>query len=125
MREAVFLGNRYRSLEDALAEKRLDPDPGNEVHPAPEDAFEVLLQPNEIEETDRPVEVHQEIHIAFERGLITRYRAKERDRSHPLRGEIGPLVPQNCQDCIPFHEMNPCTSSLKTAIGRAPPSRTS
>src|SRR5436305_14201251 len=54
-----------------LPERRFDGAPGDQVHPAPQGPFELLPQIHETQ-TDRGVDLDQDIHVAVVPGVTAR-----------------------------------------------------
>jgi hypothetical protein len=54
---------------------------GHDIHPAPEEVFEVLYQPHLIEEAPAPLKIHEKIHITPFGIFIPLHRSKHADIS--------------------------------------------
>ncbi len=103
MRRRHSLGGTDSLAEDPIAELRLHGLPHDQVHPAAEDLFQPPLNTEEVEETDGPVEVDEEVHVAVWCRLAAGYRAEDVERANPEIRELGSLLGESALDLVACH----------------------
>src|SRR6266508_3677018 len=103
MRRCHSLGGTDSLAEDPVAELRLHRLPHDQDHAAAEDLFQPPLNPEEVEETDRPVEVDEQVHVAVRCGLAAGYRTEDVERANPELRELGSLLGESTLDPVTRH----------------------
>jgi PAS domain-containing protein len=83
-------GGTHGLGEDALAQLALHGVPHHAVDRAPKDLLQATLDPEEVEQSDGPVQLEEEFHVARRAGFTARDRSREIERSNPQLGELGP-----------------------------------
>src|SRR5574340_1184471 len=100
MRRRHSLGGTDGLAEDPFAELRLHGLPHHQVDAAAEDLLQPALDPEEVEQPDRTVELHQQIHVAARASLTASDRAEELERAYAQLGELGSLLGEAPLDLV-------------------------
>ncbi len=103
MRSRHSLGGTDSLAEDPVAELRLHGLPHDKVHAAAEDLFQPPLNPEEVEESDGPVEVDEQVHVAVGCRLAAGYRTEDVERANPKPCELGSLLGESALDLFARH----------------------
>ncbi len=103
MRRRHSLGGTDSLAEDSVTELRLHGLSHDQVHAAAEDLFQPPLHPEEVEESDGPVELDQQVHVAARRGLTSSYRAEDVERANPEIREFRSLLGESALDVFASH----------------------
>ena len=87
-RRRQYSGGTNGLREDGVLQLRPESTAGHEIDAAPEHRLELLLDVEEAEEADGPIELDEQIDVAVRPGSVARDRAKEGERPDPDRSQF-------------------------------------
>jgi hypothetical protein len=70
---------------------------------AAQDPLEALLHPEEVEQSDRTIELDEQVHVAAGLGVAARNRAEDVERAHSEHCELRSLRGKSAQDLFARH----------------------
>lgn len=103
MRRRHSLGGTDSLAEDPVAELRLHGVPHDEIHAAAEDLFQPAMNPEEVEEPDRPVELDKQVNIAVRRGLAAGHGPEDGEGANPEPRKLGSLLGESALNVFAGH----------------------
>ena len=103
MRRRHSLGGTDSLTEDPVTELRLHSLPHDQVYGAAEDLFQPPLDPEEVEESDGPVEVDEQVHVAARCRLAARHRPEDVEGANPELRKLGSLLGESALDVFACH----------------------
>jgi hypothetical protein len=92
MRRRHSLGGKNRLVQDAVAELRLEGCRRHEIDGMANEFSQAPLKPDKLEETDRPIELDEQIHIAVRSSFITSEGTEERQTGDTERVQERPTL---------------------------------
>ena len=104
MRRRQSLGGTDRLGNDPRSQLALDRILHDQIDWSAEDGFEPVLDPEEVEEPHRLVELDQEVHIAAWTRVAARDGAEEIKRSHAEAFELRSMPREPSQDFLARHD---------------------
>lgn len=105
IRSRHSLGGTDGLAEDPVPKLRLHGVPHDQVDAAAQDLLESPLHPEEVEQSDRPVERDEQVDVTSWRSLATRHRTEDLERTNPQLGELGSLLGEAALDLFPGHDV--------------------
>src|SRR5712691_4706348 len=87
-RRQSLLGGTDGLREDDVLQLWSESTAGHEIDSATEHRRELLLDVEEAEETDGPIELDEQIDVAVRPGSVARDRTKEKERPDPGRSQL-------------------------------------
>ena len=94
MRRRRSLCGTDRLGKDARTQLGLDRVFHDQIDGSPDDGLQPALDPEELEEAHGPVELDQQVHIAFCTRVAARDGTEEIERTDPESFELCPIVPR-------------------------------
>lgn len=103
MRRRHSLGGTDRLAEDAVAELRLHGFSHDQVDAATEDLLQTPLNPEEVEESDGPLELDEEIHVAVRRGFAAGHGTEDVEGANSEPRKLASLHVESALDLFARH----------------------
>lgn len=110
MRTRQSLGGTDRLCENASAELALDGVLHDQVDRSAENALQLALHAEELEQPDGTVEFDQEIHVAARTGFTSRDGAKKLQGADAEVIELGSVARKPLTDLFPRHDLEATTA---------------
>jgi len=93
-----------RVAEDPVAELGLHGVAHDQVDGAAEDLLQAALHPEEVEQADRAVELHEKIHVARGCGFTARHGSEDLERTNAQLCKVAALLGEPALDLFTCHE---------------------
>src|SRR5688500_10011627 len=74
-----------------------------QIRSSAQNPIDLLLHRDEIEQGEAFVIIDEQIDVAVRPGLVTARGAEEVERSHAVRGDLCPVLPQQLDGLTPSH----------------------
>jgi len=103
MRRRHSLGGTDGLGEDTIAQLALHGITHDQVDAAAQYFLQPPLNPKEVEETDGPVELDEQIDVAVRAGFPPRHRSEQVERTHAEAGELGSRLGKPVPDLVACH----------------------